>query len=58
MVTVDLRFQGEGIWRSMCLPVSIQLAQTLAAVATDLELGHEVAIVPATGADPKLDMNV
>jgi len=47
MVSVNVRFLGEGSWRAMTLPVSTQAAQTLAAAAKQLQLGDVVRISPA-----------
>jgi hypothetical protein len=45
MVSVQLRNAGEGIWRAMSLPVSVQLAQTVAAAARTLKLADNVQII-------------
>ena len=47
MVSVQLRNEGEGIWRAMSLPVSVQLAQTVAAAARTLKLADNVQITPS-----------
>lgn len=47
MVTVQLRYTGEGTWRAMLLPVTIQLAQTLARAAETLSLGDEIRVAPS-----------
>ena len=44
MVSVVLRNGGEGIWRPMALPVTTQVAQTLAAAARTLNLADQVQI--------------
>lgn len=50
MVSVQLRNAGEGIWRSFTLPVSVQLAQTVAAAARTLKLADQVQIAPSAPA--------
>jgi hypothetical protein len=45
MVRVQVRFNGEGIWRAMTLPVTPQLGQTLAGKAKELKLGDQVQVV-------------
>ena len=47
MVSVQIRNAGEGIWRSMSLPVSVQLAQTVAAAARTLDLADQVQVIQA-----------
>jgi hypothetical protein len=54
MVSVQLRNAGEGLWRALTLPTSIQLAQTLAGAVKTLNLADDVQIQPtAAGADGK-----
>ena len=55
MVTVQLRCNGEGLWRAMLLPVTVQLAQTLARAAETLNLSDEVRVTPSQHAK-KLDL--
>ena len=57
MVSVKLRNAGEGVWRPMSLPTSLQLAQTLAAAARTLNLADQVTISPSAGVR-KLDLKV
>lgn len=59
MVSVQLRNAGEGIWRSFTLPVSLQLAQTVAAAARTLKLADQVQIAPSVPAPRgKVDVRV
>jgi hypothetical protein len=58
MVSVQLRNAGEGIWRPMSLPVTVQLAQTVAAAAKALRLADQVQIAPAAPAKRALDLRV
>jgi len=43
MVSVILRFVGCS-WRPMTLPISVQVAQALAAAAKQLKLGDDVEV--------------
>ena len=52
MVSVQLRNAGEGIWRPMTLPVTVQLAQTVAAAARTLKLADQVQITESAPAPP------
>lgn len=47
MVSVQLRNSGEGTWSRMSLPTSVQVAQTLAGAARQLNLADEVRIQTA-----------
>ncbi len=47
MVSVQLRYAGEGVWTPMTLPTSLQVAQTLAAAARQLKLADQVRIQPS-----------
>lgn len=62
MVSVQLRNAGEGIWRPLTLPVSLQLAQTVAAAARTLDLADQVQIAPSAAppirATPHVDVRV
>ena len=51
MVSVQLRNAGEGIWRPFTLPVTLQLAQTVATAVRTLQLADEVQIAPSGPAD-------
>ncbi len=50
MVSVQLRNTGNGLWSTMTLPTSVQVAQTLAGAARQLNLADQVRIQPASGA--------
>ena len=56
MVSVQTRFDGEGLWRQVSLPLSIQLAQTVAGAAKTLNLGDQVKVVPALETGRRLDI--
>ena len=56
MVSVQTRFNGEGLWRQLTLPLSVQLAQTVAGAAKDLNLGDQVKVVPALETGRRLDI--
>lgn len=47
MVSVQLRNSGQGLWTQLTLPTSVQMAQTLAATARQLNLADEVRIQPS-----------
>lgn len=47
MVSVQLRNAGEGLWRALTLPTSIQAAQTLATAVKTLNLADQVQIQPS-----------
>ena len=47
MVSVQLRNSGEGLWSRMTLPMSVQVAQTLAGAARQLNLADQVRIQPS-----------
>jgi len=55
VVTVQLRCNGEGLWRAMLLPVTIQLAQTLARAAETMNLSDQIRVTPSQPAR-KLDL--
>lgn len=50
MVSVELRNSGQGLWTQMSLPTSVQMAQTLAATARQLNLADEIRIQPSAPA--------
>ncbi len=60
MVSVQLRNAGEGLWRLMTLPTSIQAAQTLARSVKTLNIADQVQIRPSPGGatDHKVDIRV
>ena len=58
MVSVQARYNGEGIWRQLTLPLSVQLAQTVAGAAKGLNLGDQVKVVPSGEVGRRLDMRV
>ncbi|WP_293677990.1 hypothetical protein [uncultured Phenylobacterium sp.] len=47
MVSVQLRNTGDGLWSTMTLPTSVQVAQTIAGAAKQLDLADQVRIQPA-----------
>ena len=58
MVSVQARYNGEGIWRQLTLPLTVQLAQTVAGAAKGLNLGDQVKVVPAGEVGRRLDIRV
>ncbi len=50
MVSVQLRNTGDGLWSQMTLPMSVQVAQTLAGAARTLNLADQVRIQPSAPA--------
>jgi hypothetical protein len=60
MVNVQARFNGEGLWRQITLPLTLQLAQTVAGAAKVLNLGDQVKVIPSGDADAgrRLDIRV
>jgi hypothetical protein len=58
MVSVQARYNGEGIWRQLTLPLSVQLAQTVAGAAKGLNLGDQVKVVPSGEVGRRLDIRV
>jgi|EndMetStandDraft_6_1072998.scaffolds.fasta_scaffold148705_2 hypothetical protein len=52
MVSVQLRNTGDGLWSQMTLPMSVQVAQTLAGAVKTLNLADQVRIQPAEGPPP------
>ena len=58
MVSVQARYNGEGIWRQLTLPLTVQLAQTVAGAAKGLNLGDQVKVVPSGEVGRRLDMRV
>lgn len=59
MVSVQLRNSGQGLWTQLSLPTSVQMAQTLAATARQLNLADEIRIQPsASVAAGKVDVRV
>lgn len=58
MVSVQARFNGEGLWRQITLPLSVQLAQTVAGAAKGLNLGDQVKVIPSIEPARRLDIRV
>ncbi len=52
MVSVQLRNAGDGIWTSLTLPTSVQVAQTVAGAARNLDLADEVRVQAAAPIPP------
>lgn len=46
MVSVQLRDNGQGVWRVFLLPVTVLAAQTIAKAATSLKMADHVRIAP------------
>ncbi|WP_293473043.1 hypothetical protein [Phenylobacterium sp.] len=57
MVSVQLRNSGQGLWTSLTLPTSVQVAQTLAATARQLNMADQVRIAPSPPAG-RVDIKV
>ena len=57
MVSVQLRYAGEGVWRPLTLPTSVEVAQTLARAAKTLDIADQVQIAPSPPARA-LDLKV
>ena len=53
MVSVQLRNSGDGLWSTMTLPTSVQVAQTVAGAARQLNLADEVRIQPSEAPRPR-----
>lgn len=47
MVSVQVRNTGDGLWSRLSLPISVQVAQTLAGAARQLNIADEIRIQPA-----------
>lgn len=58
MVSVQIRNSGEGTWRVMTLPGSVQAAQTLAGAARTLNLADQVKVSQSPTPVPNLDIRV
>jgi hypothetical protein len=61
MVSVQLRNMGDGLWSRFSLPISVQVAQTLAGAARTLNLADQIRIQPAEPPLPRpngLDVRV
>ena len=56
MVSVQLRYAGEALWRPMTLPTSVAVAQTLARAAKTLNIADQVQVTPS--APRMLDLKV
>lgn len=52
MVSVQLRNAGEGLWTSLTLPTSVQVAQTIAGAARSLNLADQVRVQASAPAPP------
>ena len=51
MVSVQMRNAGQGIWTSLTLPTSVQVAQTVASAVRTLNIADQVRVqasLPAT----------
>lgn len=58
MVRVQLRNTGDGLWRPMTLPTSVQLAQTVAGAAKTLNIADEIRVQPTPPTSQLLDIRV
>ena len=58
MVSVQLRNSGDGLWSRMSLPMSVQVAQTLASAARQLNLADQIRIQPSEGPKSKGGVDV
>jgi hypothetical protein len=58
MVSVQLRNSGQGLWTALTLPTSVQVAQTLAAAAKQLNLADQIRIQPSQVHPQSLDLRV
>jgi hypothetical protein len=58
MVSVQARFNGDGRWRQLTLPLTVQFAQTVAGAAKGLNLGDQVKVVPASEGGCRIDVRV
>lgn len=56
LVTVQLRYQGDGLWRSASMPLTSQAAQTVATAARQIKAADEVRIMPSAGLGETLDV--
>jgi len=56
MLSVQIRNYGEGVWRSLTSPVTLQAAQTIAGAAKTLKLGDQVQVVIAGAPTRSLDV--
>ncbi|MBL8553481.1 MAG: hypothetical protein JNL41_04325 [Phenylobacterium sp.] len=54
---MQLRNSGQGLWTSLTLPTSVQVAQTLAATARQLNMADQVRIAPSPPAG-RVDIKV
>ena len=52
MVSVQLRNTGDGLWSQMTLPISVQVAQTVAGAARALNLADQIRIQPSEAPPP------
>ena len=57
MVSVQTRNSGDGLWTTLTLPTSVQVAQTVAGAARTLNLADHVRI-QASVPPPHLDFKV
>ena len=57
MVSVQTRNSGDGLWTTLTLPTSVQVAQTVAGAARTLNLGDQIRI-QASVPPPHLDFKV
>ncbi|MBX3485189.1 hypothetical protein [Phenylobacterium sp.] len=55
---MQLRNSGQGLWTALSLPTSVQVAQTLAATARQLNMADQVRITPSNGTGGKVDIKV
>ena len=58
MFQVQLRFDGDGLWRALLQPVSLQAAQTITGAARKLNLADQVEVEPANVPARPLDLKI
>lgn len=57
MVIVKTRYNGQGMWYSVNLPVSVQVGHTLEKAAKALNLGDQVQVVASGDIVHPLDLH-
>ena len=58
MVQVQLRDNGQAVWRALLLPVTLPAAQTVAKAARTLNLADQVQVAPSQAPARLLDLHV
>ena len=57
MVSVQTRNSGDGLWTTLTLPTSVQVAQTVAGAARTLNLADQVRVQDSVP-PPRVDIKV